>query len=388
MANNLPPPSLEYDAGPTRAGEYYSAYPDTVYQASDGLYYYASQEQSSTSSYTSAHDASAITVVSHQEPSAHQYYGDAVPAVISYPNSYVGQSGDAWMQPKSVQSQHFYPGSARPEAVFYDSGDASPASDDSNAAYYDSPISEGSNLMDDYPSRSHSNGQTYYPHAQAVHPAQGVTVDKDNYPRHRMSSDDGAGYEENALHFSSAPHAQYASLPNYPAAYYAEGSPVDDGFTRSQGYSDTVASPVHAERCSSTYFVDAPYPQNEGEGHSARAPGRGQSPMAHLPYHNPDYQQHQRPQPHVSLPNFTSSGSSPFTHAPQATRPILSVQQPQPHYPQTQAAPPTPISIPSHSPPLIEDTPKKPLTLACFFCRKRKIACGSPPPGSQDRTCK
>ncbi|CCM06108.1 uncharacterized protein FIBRA_08357 [Fibroporia radiculosa] len=34
-----------------------------------------------------------------------------------------------------------------------------------------------------------------------------------------------------------------------------------------------------------------------------------------------------------------------------------------------------------------EDTPKKPLTLACFFCRKRKIACGSPPPGRKDRTC-
>jgi len=34
-----------------------------------------------------------------------------------------------------------------------------------------------------------------------------------------------------------------------------------------------------------------------------------------------------------------------------------------------------------------EDTAKKPLTLACFFCRKRKIACGSPPPGRIDRTC-
>ena len=25
---------------------------------------------------------------------------------------------------------------------------------------------------------------------------------------------------------------------------------------------------------------------------------------------------------------------------------------------------------------------------ACAFCRKRKIACGSPPPGKTDRTCK
>ncbi|KAH8077507.1 hypothetical protein BXZ70DRAFT_861020, partial [Cristinia sonorae] len=42
---------------------------------------------------------------------------------------------------------------------------------------------------------------------------------------------------------------------------------------------------------------------------------------------------------------------------------------------------------PPPSPPLIEDPPKKPLTLACLFCRKRKIACGSPPPGSPNRTC-
>ncbi|KAI0821672.1 hypothetical protein BC628DRAFT_1328974 [Trametes gibbosa] len=36
---------------------------------------------------------------------------------------------------------------------------------------------------------------------------------------------------------------------------------------------------------------------------------------------------------------------------------------------------------------LIEDNPKKPLTLACYFCRKRKIACQSPPASSPDRTC-
>ncbi|OJT06973.1 hypothetical protein TRAPUB_2174 [Trametes pubescens] len=43
-----------------------------------------------------------------------------------------------------------------------------------------------------------------------------------------------------------------------------------------------------------------------------------------------------------------------------------------------------PIPRPSS---LIEDNPKKPLTLACFFCRKRKIACQSPPASSPDRTC-
>lgn len=288
------------------------------------------------------------------------------------------------MQPKSVHSQHFYQGSARPEPVFFDSGEASPASDDSRAAYYDSPTSEGSNLMDDYPTRSHSSGQAYPPHASAIH--HGGTVETDSYPRHRLGSEDSAGYEENALHFSGAPHSQYASLPNYPAAYYAEGSPMDDGYSASQAYPDHAASPAHAERCSPTYFADAPYPQIPGQGHPAQAPVRVQSPMAHLPYQSTDYPQQPSPQTHASLPSYASS--SPFTHAPQATRPILSVQQPLPHYPQPQATPPTPISIPSHSPPLIEDTPKKPLTLACFFCRKRKIACGSPPPGSQDRTCK
>ncbi|KAF8549573.1 hypothetical protein OG21DRAFT_1421076, partial [Imleria badia] len=29
---------------------------------------------------------------------------------------------------------------------------------------------------------------------------------------------------------------------------------------------------------------------------------------------------------------------------------------------------------------------KKPM-LACFFCRGRKIACGPPQPGSEDKTC-
>ena len=41
-----------------------------------------------------------------------------------------------------------------------------------------------------------------------------------------------------------------------------------------------------------------------------------------------------------------------------------------------------------------DDEPKKPkkrweaVSLACYFCRKRKIACRQPPKGSLDRTCK
>lgn len=64
MANH--PSSLVYDADPADPAEYYSQYPDAVYQSPGGLYYYANQGQPSTSSYSSAHDADAVTVVSHQ----------------------------------------------------------------------------------------------------------------------------------------------------------------------------------------------------------------------------------------------------------------------------------------------------------------------------------
>ena len=42
----------------------------------------------------------------------------------------------------------------------------------------------------------------------------------------------------------------------------------------------------------------------------------------------------------------------------------------------------------------LDKEPKEPkkrreaVSLACYFCRKRKIACGQPPEGSVDRTCK
>ncbi|EMD31733.1 hypothetical protein CERSUDRAFT_119594 [Gelatoporia subvermispora B] len=50
------------------------------------------------------------------------------------------------------------------------------------------------------------------------------------------------------------------------------------------------------------------------------------------------------------------------------------------------AEPPPPSSPPRHSV-SIEDQPKRPLTVACHFCRRRKITCVSPPPGSKERTC-
>lgn len=111
-------------------------------------------------------------------------------------------------------------------------------------------------------------------------------------------------------------------------------------------------------------------------GKPAKVSPRSQSPMAHLPYQE--------------VNSYSYFPSLPYT----------SVEQPQPVYPSTHYSsalqPPhagpyaeATIAIPARrSPPLVEDTPKKPLTLACFFCRKRKIACGSPPPGKKDRTCK
>ncbi|CAL1705936.1 unnamed protein product [Somion occarium] len=72
-------------------------------------------------------------------------------------------------------------------------------------------------------------------------------------------------------------------------------------------------------------------------------------------------------------PSLAYSGS---TRQPNPRIPVV-------EHPARRATAPTP----SRSPPPVEDTPKKPLTLACLFCRKRKIACGSPPPGHKDRTC-
>ncbi len=59
-------PHSLYDADPADHPEYYTQYPDAVFQSPGGLYYYANHGQPSTSSYPSAHDPDAVTVVSHQ----------------------------------------------------------------------------------------------------------------------------------------------------------------------------------------------------------------------------------------------------------------------------------------------------------------------------------
>ncbi|GBE89213.1 hypothetical protein SCP_1502210 [Sparassis crispa] len=103
---------------------------------------------------------------------------------------------------------------------------------------------------------------------------------------------------------------------------------------------------------------------------------------------------HNSPPCAYSYPRFTETESPLSSH----------VHAPQPH-PWPMLPPPAVAEDPSlaihgsmhsgvssaptvtHSLPLVEYNPKKPLTLACFFCRRRKIACVSPLPQKKDRTC-
>lgn len=260
-------------------------------------------------------------------------------------------------------------------------------SDDLNTAFYDSPTaSDASNLAEDYTSYPRNPGQAYYGRPVAVHQPQEYAAEQDAYEPDGGDGDNPLLYEDNSIHFQGTSQAQYQYLPNYPAGYYAEASNVDGGYNASQVYPEDASGGDYPELSSPTYYVDAAYQQTPAQGQVPRGPVRTASPMGHLPYQKPDLQPRSYPE-YIARSSYSSANASPLTHAPQAVR-AITVQQPQPYYPSQQPTPPTPISIPSHSPPLLEDTPKKPLTLACFFCRKRKIACGSPPPGSRDRTCK
>ncbi|OBZ71061.1 hypothetical protein A0H81_09404 [Grifola frondosa] len=113
------------------------------------------------------------------------------------------------------------------------------------------------------------------------------------------------------------------------------------------------------------------------------------------------YPRFDEPQTGSGHPSPSSYSPPPFIHAP---RPQLvanvntlhdcttsvaddSPSMRVPAYPVLSIPHATPGPLQPPLPTLVEDTPKKPLTLACFFCRKRKIACQSPPPGSIDRTC-
>lgn len=133
---------------------------------------------------------------------------------------------------------------------------------------------------------------------------------------------------------------------------------------------------------------------NAGYNHSLA--GYGEYPTSSSPQHPPPPSVYDYPSFEMTSMHYTSIESSASAiRAPQPHMPVgrrtyqgdLDLMQP-PHPSYILSIPVgSPPQAPLPVPPPVEDTPKKPLTLACFFCRKRKIACGSPPPGKIDRTC-
>lgn len=281
----------------------------------------------------------------------------------------------------------------QPLPPFYDSGEVSPASDDSNGNFYDSPQqSDDARLVDE-----RGCGEA---HPHACHPPFSGYESTSAFPPPAVITAEQYSYATSQEH---APELSQAS-----PVYYAE-----DGTTFQPPLSHLPYTPDFARtsdenvRTGSLEFLERPasgdnqrnvspvrYPGAVVQPHrvsrastSVTMPSRAESPMGHLPYNEAD--------PYVSAADhhaayYHPSSSTQFSYG-------RAVAHPQPVYAQTpyttlQQQPqtfPEPISIPApRSPPLVEDMPKKPLTLACFFCRKRKIACGSPPPGKKDRTCK
>lgn len=304
--------------------------------------------------------------------------------------AYPGEPADAWGQPKPPRAQNFYLSGPQREAVYYESGGTSPASDDSNPAFYNSPVSsEGSVLAEDYKAVYAQNGAegSYYGHSAPTPPSEEY-VQQDAYAAAGRGAvqDSTATYEPAVTQLTSASQPRYEYSQNYPAAYYPEPSPTEERSSSSQLYSFSTSRSDYGELSSPTCYADS-YQQSP----VAVAPPRTESPMAHLPYQDTDIRSRNGSHS-ISPVTYVSTKSGPYTTLPQL--PLnMPVQHPQPVYASlrqqaSQQRQPISIPIPSHSPPLVEDTPKKPLTLACFFCRKRKIACGSPPQGAKDRTCK
>ncbi|EKM54874.1 uncharacterized protein PHACADRAFT_259035 [Phanerochaete carnosa HHB-10118-sp] len=306
---------------------------------SAGSFYYASAHGASANSMENTHDVSAVRLAYNQVSASHQYYEDAAgPGVIPYAGEYISQ--EHWH--KGAGGPPAYTGGMHPLPAFYESGEVSPAStDDSSGTFYDSPhTSDDGRLVDErgcgepQAHACHTHFSGYEDAGDAGYPRGLITAEQYSYPAGQDGVRGGP--------YDGHPH---------PAAHMHYDHP--------HGFAD---GPQTADERHSAYAAGAPM----------KAPVRTQSPMAHLPYQETYY-----------YPSYS----------------YTSVEQPQPVYPtghysgalhQPQSGPYTEatIAIPARrSPPLVEDAPKKPLTLACFFCRKRKIACGSPPPGKKDRTC-
>jgi hypothetical protein len=244
----------------------------------------------------------------------------------------------------------------QPRAV-YEPGEVSPVSDDSLGTWYDSPQPyEHAQLVDAY-----THG--YYEQVQAP-----LALSNEDYgPQYEYGQDSPVAFDDAKPHdgFPLFAHGYSGTLQGCEPHTHSE-------LFSSETVSSGCRQRFHSQFLAKQEQFDAPM-QTLRTG----------SPMGHLPYPCPD--------PYSSLTEgYTSSRS----YGSSDTSRHSSIERPQPRYPSTASAlpllaHPTPISIPApRSPPIVEDTPKKPLTLACFFCRKRKIACGSPPPGKTDRTCK
>ncbi|PSR72633.1 hypothetical protein PHLCEN_2v11517 [Hermanssonia centrifuga] len=381
-------PPLVYDPDHSATAEYYTPYTAAdVYHTPAEPLYYATPGVSSAGSYPGAHEASAIAVLNNQGPTSHQYYGDARPAVIPYCSDYTAQSGDAWLQRKNAPSedpQTYCLDNSQQQILYYESGEVSPVSDDSGGTFYDSPErSDDAQLVDDHHYGSHDHGcdQAYYGQAAtAVAQAQGYS--HEHFPcgeqgasRHSFTRD----FDRTSPVHSRHTHPAEYDEPQSPVAYCVEG--VDGG--RSASHPQDASSGDYSQHYTPATYVDASRQQYTVPLQSVYPTARTESPMGHLPYQDVDpYKQHYSYTGSRS-PSSSTDYSSTYS---QHDRQTLIQPEPRHHYQHTY---PQSITIPApRSPPLIEDTPKKPLTLACFFCRKRKIACGSPSPGAKDRTCK
>lgn len=323
--------STVYD--PAAERDHHHSYPAAQPYTYAPAYYYANGD--------GPHDSSPVRQVSAPGPvikvasQSSQYYGDATAAVMPYGAEYTPPPAEEWSKhPHAAGPVQSYP-------TYYEPGEVSPTSDSSSSGTYDSPPqSHKASLAEDASGYSHPPFYASYDGAAAPYSAEPYTYQ--THSAEHAHADMQPYYEH---------HQAYSSSPSYYSASPGDNHPRA---TRASG-----SAPVR----------------------------RSPSPMGHLPYE--DVQTY--------MPRtYCSPASQAYMydahqhhHAP--------VEQPQPLYahphpystlPAHQHYP-TPIAIPaSRSPPLVEDAPKKPLTLACFFCRKRKIACGSPPPGKKDRTCK
>lgn len=245
------------------------------------------------------------------------------------------------LQPRCYSDTH------QPRTL-YEAGEVSPLSDDSAGTYYDSPQPyEHARLSESY---------SYYERASAPlqHSRDGYTT---TYDYEQLSP---VAFEDN----------EYTS---YSHAYCGDNNPP----MQPQLFSSSVSPSDYTPRYPSRYLakqqqLDAP----------VQSGFRSESPMGHLPYSDP-------------RGSVTEGYASSSSYESSDTSRQSSIERPQPRSFNSErslqllAHHPPPIAIPApRSPPIVEDTPKKPLTLACYFCRKRKIACGSPAPGKKDRTCK